>query len=297
MSDTEMKTLKFLVAIIDKYRKSDDRKLKDTYRRLLSEVLGIISNMKHLYSCDEMERVILELQNLFTSKPASSASDNLLFLCKPNLANFMAGIGHVELAESDENALTSAVWELYHVLLREQHWAFIHLALTAFGYFAARTSCNQLWRFVPPDAALSFDLESGNEADEDRFMSELKAFLEKECASLLTKPTPDHIEMLVKEGRKLKEILQRNPHINDEAVICDAMEIEEENQGTKKRKLPDGISKGVELLLNGLKVMGDELSQWQHSQTGLTEIHDRFLAHFSRLEDVVSHLVSLTGDS
>ncbi|KAL3506326.1 hypothetical protein ACH5RR_031708 [Cinchona calisaya] len=298
MPNTETKTLKFLAAVIDKYKKSDDSKLKDIYRRLLSEVLAIISNMTHLYSCDEMEGVILELQNLFISRPALSASDSLLFLCKPNLANFMAGLGHVELPESDDNARSSAVWKLYHMLLREQHWAFIHLALTAFRYFAARTSCNQLWRFVPQDAALSFDLETGNEADEDRFMSELKAFLEKELASFLTKPAHDHIGMLVKEGLKLKEILQKNTtDINEEDVICDAMEIDEEIQSNKKRKFPDGISKGVELLQSGLKAMGDGLSQWQHDKIGLTEIHDIFLTHFSRLEDVVSHLLSLTGDS
>ncbi|CDO99399.1 unnamed protein product [Coffea canephora] len=298
ISDPEMKTLKFLVAIIDKYRKCNDSKLKEIYCRLLTEVLTITSNMKHLYSCDEIEGVILELRNLFIPRPALSAEDSLLFQCKPNLANFMAGLGHVELAESDDNARTSAVWELYHMLLREQHWAFIHLALTAFGYFAARTPCVQLWRFVPQDAALSFDLESGNEADEDRFMAELKGFLDKESASILTKPTPDHTGMLLKEGLKLKEMLNKNLAINEEAAIGDdAMEVDEHNHGNKKRKFPDEIGKGVELLQSGLKVMGDGLSHWQHNQTGLNEIHDKILTHFSRLEDVVSHLVRLTGDA
>nr|GEV37116.1 hypothetical protein [Tanacetum cinerariifolium] len=45
--------------------------------------------------------------------------------------------------------------------------ALAHLAMTAFGYFSARTSCKELWRFVPPDAALSFDLESGVDVNDE----------------------------------------------------------------------------------------------------------------------------------
>ena len=147
-------------------------------------------------------------------------------------------------------------------------------------------------------AALSFDLESGNEADEDRFMAESKGFLDKESASILTKPTPDHTGMLLKEGLKLKEMLNRNLAINEEAAIGDdAMEVDAHNHGNKKRKFPDEIGKGVELLESGLKVMGDGLSHWQHNQTGLKEIHDKILTHFSRLEDVISHLVRLTCDT
>ncbi|CAI9117900.1 OLC1v1019389C1 [Oldenlandia corymbosa var. corymbosa] len=299
LSDTEMKSLKFMVAIISKYKIANDNKLKNIYCMLLSEVLGIISHMHNLYSTDDMEAVILELQNLFISRSSLTATaGGPLFLCKPNLTNFMSGLGHMELVENDDNAKSAAVWGLYHMILREQHWALAHLAMTAFGYFAAHTSCNQLWRFLPPDAALSFDLDSGNEADEERFMSELRGYLQKESASLVAKCTPDHISMLAVEGLKLKDrVVEQSSNVREVAVPIDAMEIDEENQGNKKRKLPDGISEGVELLQNGLKVMSDGLSQWEQNQIDLTgEIREKFLTHFSRLEDVVSNLVSLTGD-
>jgi hypothetical protein len=65
------------------------------------------------------------------------------------------------------------------MLLKERHWALAHLSMTAFWYFSARTSCNELWRFVPPDAALLFDLESGVDVNDERFMSEFKVFFEK----------------------------------------------------------------------------------------------------------------------
>ncbi|KAK6122742.1 hypothetical protein DH2020_043510 [Rehmannia glutinosa] len=264
LSDTDMKTLKFLVAIIRKYKTSSDNASKDNHRRLLGELLGIISNMKHLYSFDEMEEVILELQNLFISKPA--LSDSQLFTCKPNLAYFMAGLGHVELSDSDDSARSSAAWELYHMLLKERHWALVHLSVTAFGYFAAHTSCNQLWRFVPQDAALSFDLELGKEADEERFMSELKAVLEKEMACPILQATPNQIALLIREGKILKEIARNNVKCDSEDTFSDRMDIDDEKQPSKKRKFPDGICRGVELLQNGLKVMVDGLSQWQQNQ-------------------------------
>ncbi|XP_022870168.1 uncharacterized protein LOC111389483 isoform X2 [Olea europaea var. sylvestris] len=289
LSDTEMKTLKYLVPMIHKYKNSTDDQIKDHYCKLLGELLGIFSHMNHLYSSDDMEGVILELQKLFISRPEKS--DGQLFWCKPNLARFMGGLGHMDLADSDDSARSSAAWELYHMLLREQHWAFVHLAISAFGYFAAHTSCNQLWRFVPQDAALSFDLESGNEADEERFMSELKAFLEKE----IVKPRSHQLELLVKEGQMLKELVQNSGKINPESIACDMMEIDDEKHFSRKRKFPDGINKGVELLQSGLKVMGDVLSQWQHNQVDSTEVHRTFLTHFSRVEDAIADLLSLAG--
>ncbi|PWA39124.1 hypothetical protein CTI12_AA574900 [Artemisia annua] len=69
---------------------------KDQYRKLLSETLGIISSMKHLYTSDEMGRVILQLQTL-------SISDSGLSKCKPNLVAFVAGLGHIQFEETDNN--------------------------------------------------------------------------------------------------------------------------------------------------------------------------------------------------
>ncbi|XP_073284102.1 uncharacterized protein [Primulina huaijiensis] len=294
LSDTEMKTLKFLVSIIRKYKTSTDDTSRENYVRLIGELLGIISSMKHLYSFDEMDGVISELQNLFISKPA--LSDRQLFLCKPNLACFMAGLGHMEFSDSEDCARNLATWELFHMILRERHWAFVHLAITAFGYFAARTSCNQLWRFLPQDAALSFDVESGNEADEERFMSKLKEFLEKEMACQMLHPSLDHLAMFVKEGRMLKQIVQKNLQKLDSGVIsCDMMELDKERQPNKKRKFPDGICRGVQLLQTGLKVMVDGISQCKQDGDEPIEACELILKQFSRLEDVIAHLLSLSG--
>lgn len=291
ISDTEMKTIKFLVAIIHKYRDCSDIKIKDIYRRLLSETLGIISNMKHLYASNDMEEVILALQNLFIS--GSAVSDGKLFQCKPNLSSFMAGLGDIEVEDREDNGMSSAVWELYQMLLREQHWALVHLAIAAFAYFAAHSSCNQLWRYLPLDAALSFDLATGKEADEGRFMSELKAFLDKEPACPKIKSCPNTVNMFAMDGQMLKETFKKIKDVDPKLIVCDPMEVDNEKQPNRKRKFPDRVTEGMELLRDGMKVMGDALSEWKHNQSDSTDIRDKFLTHFSHLEDVVTHLVSL----
>lgn len=297
-----MKTLKFLVAIIHNYRVCADKLMKDQHRKLLSETLGIISNMKHLYASLEMEKVISELENLFISGPAGS--DTRLYECKPHLALFMAGLAHMDIKETDESSKIFALWDLYHMLLGDRHWAFIHLAITAFGYFSARTNCNKLWRFVPQNAALSYDLASGNEASLERFMSEFKVFLEKEMALLTITPSSDQLGLLVREGLKLKEMFQKISNVVD-TTECENMEIDGEKQATeinsgeqsnRKRKFPDGIEKGMELLQSGMKVIVDSISQWQQNdQTSSNELPDKFLTTFSRLEDEIAQLVGLAG--
>ncbi|KAL3724634.1 hypothetical protein ACJRO7_029749 [Eucalyptus globulus] len=235
-SDIDEKMLKFLANILQSCTRSPEHVANDIFLKLLGQALAIVSNMTRLYACNGMDEVIRKLQNLIITM----AADARLYQCKVELALFMAGLGHIEMKERDDCPKSSAIWELYHILLREQHWALKHLAIKAFGNFAARTSCNQLWRFVPQKAALSYDLSQVNEANEERFMSEFKKILEKE-----------------------------------------------------KRKVPDEISKGVELLQSGLRAISDGLSLWGKAEASPLELHDKFLVHFSCLEDVITHLAGL----
>lgn len=275
-----MKTIKLLIATIHKYKNTSENS-KDKYLKLLSETLGIISSMKHLYSSDEMEKLMLELQNLFIS--SSGVTNTELTKCKPNLAAFVAGLGDMEF-EDNNNPKVSASWELFHMLLQERHWALAHLAVTAFGYFSARTKCDELWRFVPADAALSFDLEFGKDADDDRFMSEFKVFLDKEAAANVeTSSGENEVAVLVKEGLVLKQMVQKM------MMISEADEI---TRVKKKRKFPDGISEGVSLLQNGLRVIGNGISLWKQNGLDYSDINGEFLSQFSHLEDAVGHMVA-----
>ena len=281
-----------MVSITNNYKSSVDKVIKDQCLRLFSETLGIISYLKHLYASNDIEQAIMAIESIFISEPPAN-----LYKCKPHLAHFMAGLIHMELSESDDDAKSCAVWELYHFLLKERHWAFIHLAITAFGYFAARTKCNQLWRFVPQDAALSYDIVSGVEANKERFMLEFKTFLNKEIALHTVAPSPEQLELLGREGLMLKQMVHKISATAEERQRYESMEIDDKNQSNKKRKLPDGISRGVELLKSGLKIIGDGLSQWQLNQYATNELHVKYMTQFSQLEDVITHFEELAGSS
>ncbi|XP_026401038.1 uncharacterized protein LOC113296893 isoform X1 [Papaver somniferum] len=315
-----LKTLNFASSVVRGYRNAKTDSSKEDYCELLNQIIGIISSMKHLNACNQMKEFIVELHSLFVStRGAGSAAvaslledgntSGCLYRCKPNLSLLMAGLGDIEIVESEDSKTSTALWELYHMLLREGHWAFSHLAITGFGHFAAHTSCNQLWRFVPQEAALSFDIETGNEKDEDRFMFELKAFLEKEVALLVIEPcTVEQLAMLLKEGLVLKEAVRRivlcNIEREEDTKIM--MEIDNADTGgeklasTKKRKLlslPDEIGEGMALLQRGLKFMGDGLALWQQQQQHISTMnhHEQFLVHFSQLEDVITSLIGLAA--
>lgn len=276
--------LKFTTTVIQTYRNAGEG-FKDRYAKLLGTLLELISNAKHLYSYVEIREIILELQIVFVEP------DDTISQCQPYLATFLAGLSHMQIAEDDENPLSAAIWDLYHFLLRERHWAFVHLAIAAFGYFAARTSCTQLWRFVPSNAALSFDSTTGSEAKYDSFMNELKGFLEKEGALCEASPCKEQLSFLIMEGITLKRLTKSSSTMQE---VPGLQTVEINSRGKcprkKKRKLPDGIYEGMDLLQNGLKAMNNALSQPDSA-----ELKEEFSAHISCLNDVISHLVSLSN--
>uniref|UniRef100_A0A0E0NPJ5 Uncharacterized protein n=1 Tax=Oryza rufipogon TaxID=4529 RepID=A0A0E0NPJ5_ORYRU len=299
---------KIATSLINLYRTSPDSS-KNLLVKHISSILVIITHMRHLCAFSELEKLTLELHTLFMS--SFDNSNTAISQCKPSMASFMAILGHLNTTEDDANPLCSAMWDLFHFLLRERHWALIHLAMGSFGYFAARTSFAQLWKFVPVDAALSYTC-TGVDIDEDGFMSELKAFLQKEVALRDDKWSEEQICSLVSEGRMLKKLVESCLEIplvpEPEKVsitnyvktkkrkmpdgICEGMP---ENVSvtndveTKKRKMPDRICEGMMLVQNGLKIMRSALSE-----TDLAELKDRFAVHLSRLEDAVSHLASFS---
>lgn len=231
-----------------------------------------------------MEKLTVELQTFFMS--SSDNSKAVLSQCKPSIASFMAVLGHLSCTGDNSNALCSAMSDLYHLLLRERHWALIHLVMDSFGYFAARTSFTQLWRFIPGDAALSYNTSTGVDIDENGFMLQLRAFLQKEGVRT-NKWSEVQISLLISEGRVLKKLIETFLEIPialepEKAMI-------EKDANTKKRKMPDGICEGMALLQNGIKVMRSALGG-----TDSAELRDRFAAHLSRLEDTVSQISSFS---
>uniref|UniRef100_A0ACD5TUG4 Uncharacterized protein n=1 Tax=Avena sativa TaxID=4498 RepID=A0ACD5TUG4_AVESA len=276
---------KFSISLINLYKTAPDSS-KDHLAQIISSILDIISKVRHLCPFYQIEKLTLELHTLFIS--SSDNSKAALAQCKPSLASFMSMLGHLNYNEVDANAICSAMLDLYHLLVRERHWALIHLAMGSFGYFAARTSFTQLWKFIPGDAALSYNTNTGVDIDENGFMSELRAFLQKEAALRADKWSEEQIRFLVSEGRALKKLAETAceiplaPEPEKKTVISEVV-------NTKKRKIPDGIGEGMALLQNGLKVMRNALDD-----TDSAELKDRFATHLSRLESAVSQIASLS---
>ncbi|XP_044982921.1 uncharacterized protein LOC123449685 [Hordeum vulgare subsp. vulgare] len=276
---------KFSISLINLYRTAPDRS-KGHLAQLISSVLDIISNVRHLCAFYQMEKLTLELHTLFMS--SSDKSKAVLSQCKPSLASFMAILGHLNSSEDDSKSLCSAMADLYHLLVRERHFALIHLSMGSFGYFAARTSFTQLWRFVPGDAALSYSTKTGVDIDENGFMLELRAFLQKEVALRADKWSEEQVCFLVSEGRALKKLVEATSEIPQaperEEIATISMDV-----NTKKRKIPDGISEGMALLQNGLKVMRSALDA-----TGSAELKDKLARHLSCLQSAVSQIASFS---
>jgi hypothetical protein len=278
---------KFTISLINMYGTASDS-TKNHLAKHISSMLEIISNMRHLCTFNELEKLTLGLQSLFLS--TSDNQNAVLSQCKPSMASFMAILGHLNVIEDDANVLCSAIWDLYHFLLRERHWALIHLAMDSFGYFAARTSFTQLWKCVPADAALSYNASTGTSIDENGFMLELSAYLQKEVALHTDRwSAEEQIYLLVSEGRALKKLVQAYSEVPvvsepEKAVIT-------LYGGTKKRKMPDGICQGMALLQNGLKVMRSAFDEAEFAA-----LKDRFAPHLSRVEEVVCQIASLSDE-
>ncbi|CAL4920728.1 unnamed protein product [Urochloa decumbens] len=277
---------KFIISLINMYGTAPDS-LKDHIAKHISSMLDIISNTRHLCAFSEMEKLTLQLHTLFLS--TSDNSNAVLSQCKPSMASFMAILGHLSVTEDDANELCSAMWDLYHLLLKERHWALIHLVMGSFGYFAARTSFTQLWKFVPGDAALSYNASSGTNIDENGFMLELRAYLQKEAALHTDRWSEEQFQFLVSEGEALRKVVEAYSEI---PVVSEPEKVViRKDAGTKKRKMPDGIGEGMVLLQNGLKVM-----RGAFDGADFAELKDRFAAQLSRLEDAVSQIATLSDE-
>ncbi|XP_042373068.1 uncharacterized protein LOC121967104 isoform X2 [Zingiber officinale] len=276
------KIVNFAVLVIHEYRSTTNVN-KYPLAKLLSAILFIISSMRNHYGSLELEKLIVELRNLVG---CPTDVDDALHHCMGSISSFIASLSYMEIAEDESQTLCRSIWDLYHMLLRERHWAIAHLALVAFSYFAAHTSCAQLWRFVPREATLSFDTCTGTEASEDRFMSELKCVLEKSAALHEVVPAKELL-VLVQEGTELRRVVAKLIVTNPQVSFSKQSVNHDKN---KKRKLVDRISEGIGLLQNGLKVMNNALDQ-----SDATDLKNTFSPHVSSLEDMLSHLTGLTN--
>lgn len=144
---------------------------------------------------NHIEQSIMDIENIFITEPPT-----LLYKCKPHLAHFLTGLvgNHIWLAFSrdllawsflesgDSDAKSCVAWKLFQLILTERHWAFTYLVIVALGHFAANTTCTQLCIFLPQNETLSYEIVSGLEVTNVRFIVELKAFYDKQIALIIS---------------------------------------------------------------------------------------------------------------
>lgn len=291
------KVPKLAVALMKACSLAKESSQRHYYSDLLSHALEAISYVSHRLRSTDIREVLTTLDGLVTT--GDSTLDEALVQFKPALALFLASLSAVEIPEDEGNAVSKAVWQLYHLILRERHWAGVYLGLASFGHFAARTSCNELWRFVPLDAALSFDIESGKKSDVEQFMSELKSFLVKEGALTSLSATKEEKNLLRREGLLQNEVLRSylqmsekfsvRPKHNEKDCESQEMEIDSNENGRRKLKYSDGIKEGMSLLQKGLLLITDNFAKWQ----GLNPEQQNQLAdHLSCLANTIDQIAS-----
>jgi hypothetical protein len=144
------------------------------------------------------------------SKSAAQSGSVVPPSLKPAIADFLATLSSVPMPDSGPEL--QALVELYHVLLREDHWALAHLALVSFSHFAATSPYVDLWRLVPTDAVagrfegnLAGDSLSDSGQELDGFMRSLQAFLERSVGNSFSLSGPDELRVLEEDAKSLEE--------------------------------------------------------------------------------------------
>jgi hypothetical protein len=239
----------------------------------------------------EIRDVIISLHHLVKHR----LSETELIQIKPMLVEALAGLGKVPLPEDKRDPASTALWELYHLTLKERHWAVAHLALASFGYFAAHTSWNELWRFVPPDAALAYDAETGKIAEEDCFMSSLRRFLEKEV-TVSVPLSRDNFTALQLEGELLEASLfkRMQAEVKDEpepqeCALEDPVDPDVSMEFVDTQ-LSLEIDQAMKMLQGGLSLLKEKLSGWLKERGHSTEQQHHMDDQLSLLTDIIAQL-------
>ncbi|KAI5071648.1 hypothetical protein GOP47_0013899 [Adiantum capillus-veneris] len=256
-----------------------------------SQSLKYLSGIWQKMQPEEIGSVIVPLHNLIVTCKLSESEQMRV---KLGLAEALAGLGEVSMPEDNTDPTNCALWELYHVILRERHWAYAHLGLASFGYFVAHTSWNELWRFVPSDAALAHDGKTGKIAKESTFMTSLRCFLEKEV--VCTTFTESDTKAVQQEGELLEAALLEFDQVADKSHTMEVQGIVDYNHmdvdlgvhtGPLESSIPPEISNAMSMLQEGLLLLKEKLPTWfQESGQNLEQqrhMHDQL----SLLADVI----------
>ncbi|MCO5593994.1 hypothetical protein L7F22_048013 [Adiantum nelumboides] len=279
--------IKMIVDLLQVCHRKSDCGIKSQSLKYLS---GIWQKMQP----EEIRSVIVPLRNLIVTKNFSESEELQI---KLSLAEALAGLGEVSMSEDETDPTNCALWELYHVILRERHWAYAHLALASFGYFVAHTSWNELWRFVPSDAALAYDGENVSLAKESIFMTSLRRFLEKEV--VCTTSSKSDVKTVQPEGELLETSMLEFYQVADKSrtmesqgmVDCCDMNVDSGVHADPiESSLPPEISNAMSMLQEGLLLLKEKLPTWFKESGQNSEQQQHMHDQLSLLADVIAQL-------
>ncbi|KAL2653951.1 hypothetical protein R1flu_022079 [Riccia fluitans] len=169
-----------------------------TSGEILSHALQLLTHVKHLPSSPSIDKLLPKLHESCTFISQNTRGKEL----KHSLPLFLASLGETTMTEDEENPSLRALRGLYHIPLREKHWALVHTGMESFSHFAVRTSYPDLSRFVPEDATVARKTGVGN-TTEDAFMSALRSYIETEPAQQSLIPSDEELKLLRNEGALL----------------------------------------------------------------------------------------------
>ncbi|KAL3685896.1 hypothetical protein R1sor_003918 [Riccia sorocarpa] len=175
-----------------------------TREEVLSHGLLLIPHVQHLLKPSSVEKLLPKLLECCSFMSQNSRSKEL----KQSLPVFLASLSETTMTEDEGNPSVRALWGLYTLVLKEKHWALAHVGLASFSHFAARTSFQDLWRFVPEDAPVARNTGS-DDSTKDAFLSALRSFIEKEMAQRSLIPSEEELKILGNEAAHLCKIKDR----------------------------------------------------------------------------------------
>ncbi|KAH7439548.1 hypothetical protein KP509_04G066400 [Ceratopteris richardii] len=262
---------------------------KSSVHKIRCQSLRYLSGVWKKIDPHQIRGIVQSLHSLIKGNKFPESVQRCIKIC---LAEVLSGFSEVSMPEDETDPFNCALWELYHLILRERHWAYAHLALASFGYFVAHTNWNDLWRFVPSDAALAYDAKSGTLANESIFMSTLRRFLERDAYNADNwnhKPTLEH------EGKVLQKTLLKFDRVADRAHGVDAPDLVDTEHtdfesGVQIISTDSEISQAIRMLQDGMKLLRRKIPAWL-KDTGRNleqqhQIHDQL----SLLDDVIGQL-------
>lgn len=254
---------------------------------VIGPTLELVRHVRHLLDPGSFQALLPRLFECCQTTPDSAQSREL----KRSLPEFLSSLSDAAIEEDENNPAVKALWDLYNYLLREQQpWALVHSSLQSFANFAAHTSCQELWQFVPPDAAVVVLTGAG---EEDGFMMALQGFIEKQCAILALNDTSGNELQLLRAEANLQ--LQKHKSTHAAKRKRENMEVDVRihqqtttRLGTEPTSAPNSeIEEAMAMLSKGIGVLkarapdmlqSEASQEWEALRARLAEMNEQVKA-------------------